>query len=107
MEETNQLHGLEGKKDVTVCSIDADHLSPYNLFLENGYTKNLTPEQLAILKAEGELKPAQQLTTDDELKLSIPNNSFILLKFYIYEYENRYSSPEHPRADFIRTHFIA
>lgn len=81
VEETISLRGLESKKDVTVYRIDADHLNPYNLFLKSGYTKDLTPEQLAILKAESELKPAQQLTTDGEIKLSIPNNSFILLEF--------------------------
>lgn len=81
VEETISLRGLESKKDVTVYRIDADHLNPYNLFLKSGYTKDLTPEQLAILKAESELKPAKQLTTDGEIKLSIPNNSFILLEF--------------------------
>lgn len=81
VEETISLEGLEGTKDVTIYRIDADHLNPYNLFLKNGFTKELMPEQLAILKAEGELKPAGQLTTDGEIKLTIPNNSFILLEF--------------------------
>ena len=80
VEETIQLHGLEAGKKVTVYRIDADHLNPYNLFLKNGYTKDLTPEQLAILKEEGNLKSAEELTTDGEIKLSIPNNSFILLE---------------------------
>ena len=81
VKETIQLLGMEGKKDVTVYRIDADHLNPYNLFLKNGYTKDLTPEQLAILKAEGVLKPAQLLTAEGEIELEIPGNSFVLLEF--------------------------
>ena len=81
VEETIQLQGLEGEKNVTVYRIDADHMNPYNLFLKNGYTKDLTPEQLAILKEEGNLKVAEEVTTTGEIKLTIPNNSFILLEF--------------------------
>ena len=81
VEETIQLQGLEGEKNVTVYRIDADHMNPYNLFLKNGYTKDLTPEQLAILKEEGNLKVAEEVTTTGEIKLTIPNNSFILLEY--------------------------
>lgn len=81
LEETIQLHGLTGEKSVTVYRIDATHLNPYNLFLEKGYTKDLTPDQLAILKAEGELKASEHVTTTGEICLAVPNNSFILLEF--------------------------
>lgn len=80
LEEKINLHGIGGEKRVTVYRIDADHLNPYGVYLKRGFTKDLTPEQLELLKEEGNLKPAQQLTTTGEITLTIPNNSFILLE---------------------------
>lgn len=81
LEEKILLVGIEGEKNVTVYRIDADHLNPYGVYLKRGFTKDLTPEQLELLKEEGNLKIAEQLTTTGEISLTIPNNSFILLEF--------------------------
>lgn len=81
LEETIHIDGLTKEKTVTVYRIDADHLNPYNLFLKNGYAKDLTSEQVALLKAEGELKISEKLTTTGDIELTIPHNSFILMEF--------------------------
>ncbi len=85
--ETVRFSGVNGEKQVTVWCIDETHTNPYGLYLREGYTKDLTPEQIAILQEEGNLKPLSTFTAspdkDGNLNLDLPltDNCTLLVTF--------------------------
>jgi xylan 1,4-beta-xylosidase len=81
LNEQITLAGLSEKTEITVTRIDAVHHNPYNRFLKEGFSADLTAEQVALLQEIGQLKTTETLETDGTFALSIPNNSLILLQW--------------------------
>jgi xylan 1,4-beta-xylosidase len=85
--EKISLYGLDGEREITVWRIDETHTNPYGVYVREGYTKDLTPEQLARLKEEGTLKPADTFTATPDadgiitFDLKLTNNCTILITF--------------------------
>ena len=65
---------------MTVYRIDPGHLNPYAVFLREHYPKDLSPEQIEVLREEGRLKPSEVFRTDGEFDLRIPCGSFLLME---------------------------
>ncbi len=85
--ENVQVHGVKGERNVTVWRIDETNTNPYGLYCRRGFTKDLTPEQIAILQEEGTLKPAESFTASADkngllsFDLTLTDNCTILLTF--------------------------
>ncbi len=79
------IHGVKGERNVTVWRIDETHTNPYGLYCRKGFTKDLTPEQLAVLQEEGTLKPAATFTAtpnangDITFDLDLTDNGMVLI----------------------------
>lgn len=71
--------GILGKR-VTVYCIDKSTTNPYRLFQKMGEPKDLSEEQLLILRAEGILKPTASFTaTENRISLTFTPNSVFLV----------------------------
>ena len=81
-EQNERIHieGLDGKQKVTVYRIDPTHLNPYGTYLRNHDQKDLSPQQIAVLREEGSLKASEEFRTDGDFILHIPGGSFILIE---------------------------
>ena len=85
--EKVKIHGVSGEKTVTVWRIDETHTNPYTLYCREGFTKDLTPEQIAILQEEGTLKPVDTFSATPDidgiltLDVEITDNCLILITF--------------------------
>ena len=83
--DTVRISGMEGKRQVTVWCIDETHTNPYTRMLrENMHEDALSPEDIAILREEGNLKPVAQyeVTADGALDVdvSFTNNALVLIQ---------------------------
>lgn len=85
--EQVEIHGVSGEKTVTVWRIDETHTNPYGLYCRKGFTKDVTPEQIAILQEEGTLKPAKTFTATPDadgtlsFDIDLHDNGVVLLTF--------------------------
>jgi len=68
-------------KTATVWAIDGDHTNPYRLFEKMGSPAEPSPEQIARLRDEGQLKPVAQytLTENRTEAISVKPNGFYLI----------------------------
>lgn len=84
MKQTLHFEGLQGNYRVTTWCIDENHTNPYTRMLREGMVEEaLTPEQIAILKDEGCLKPVSYDITADSaaaVQLHFTNNACILVE---------------------------
>ena len=85
--ETVAIHGVNGAKEITVWCIDETHTNPFGLYCREGFTKNVTPEQIAILREEGTLKPMDTFTATPNAEgilsfdLKLTDNCTILVTY--------------------------
>lgn len=56
---------------VRIWCIDKNHINPYTKYREMGMPEELTPEQIKVLKEEGELRPIEQKKVEGVLKETI------------------------------------
>jgi len=76
-QEIESFHGtlafenVYGQKHVKVWAIDESHTNPYGLYLKNGYSPNLTKEQIEVLREEGNIKPVKEYDCEASGTLSI------------------------------------
>ena len=70
------------KKKVTIYKIDENHLNPYRVYLEKGFDKDLSEEQIQILKDSARLCPCEIFETGGkrrvEFEITMKNNSLLL-----------------------------
>ena len=70
------------KKKVTIYKIDENHLNPYRVYLEKGFDKDLSEEQIQILKDSARLCPCEIFETGGkrrvEFEITMKSNSFLL-----------------------------
>ncbi|MBR2615913.1 MAG: hypothetical protein IKC69_04475 [Clostridia bacterium] len=71
---------LKGKT-LTLYCIDAETTNPYRLYLRNGMQEPISPEEIALLREEGCLKPVlKQELTDTNLSLQLtPNSTYFIM----------------------------
>ena len=85
--EQVEIHGVKGEKTVTIWRIDETHTNPYTRYCQEGFDKDLTPEQIALLQEEGTLKPANTFTATPNadgiltFHLEITDNCLILITY--------------------------
>lgn len=85
VKEKIYLKGVSGTKKVTLWLIDETHINPYKLALRNGWgADDYTPEQLAVLREEGMLKPLSVQTVDfdttDCLDVDFDDNALVVIE---------------------------
>ena len=56
---------------VRIWCIDKNHINPYTKYREMGMPEELTPEQIKVLKEEGELRPIEQKKVEGVFKETI------------------------------------
>ncbi len=67
-------------KTVTVWCIDKDTTNPYRLYQKEGYTQDLTAEQIKTLQNEGKLKPITEFTLNKpQIELDLTANCTYLI----------------------------
>ena len=85
LKTTLEIEGVTGKRDITIWAIDEDHTNPYAVYIKKGYGPELTDEQIAELREEGNLKPVKQYSCEAEGKLTVDvelsNNGFMVVEF--------------------------
>ncbi|MBR2635008.1 MAG: hypothetical protein IKD31_05460 [Clostridia bacterium] len=68
------------EKTVTLYRIDGESTNPYRLYQKEHMAEPLTPEQIALLREEGNLKPALIQKAAEPLKLTLhPNGTYFLV----------------------------
>jgi beta-xylosidase len=85
LNEKVEFKGIEGKRKVTVWIIDETHTNPYKLALRNGWGDGeYTREQVAVLKEEGIMKPAdvyeKDFSEDNTVEINFSNNALVLVE---------------------------
>ena len=81
-----EISGVDGEKTVTVWCIDETHTNPYGAYCRQGFTKDLTPEQIDLLREEGTLKPAETFTATPEngvlsFDVTLTDNCLLLVTY--------------------------
>jgi len=79
-EETISFEESLVGKSVTVYCIDKNTTNPYRLYKKNGYSDNLTDEQIKILREEGKIKPVVVFNAEEEIKLKLTANCTYLIE---------------------------
>lgn len=69
---------LNGKK-MTVWCIDKENTNPYRLYKKLGMDKNLSKEEIKILREEGKMKPIYESVFKDEIELKFSPNATYLI----------------------------
>lgn len=69
---------LSGKK-ITVWCIDKENTNPYRLYQKSGMDKNLSQDEIKILREEGKLKPIHEGIFQGEIELKFSPNATYLI----------------------------
>jgi len=64
---------------VTIYCIDKENTNPYSLYERMGLDRNLSEENIRILREEGKIKPFKTLTSKDKISLKLTPNSVYLI----------------------------
>lgn len=73
------IDNLPENQTVTVYCIDKTHANPYRLYEKNGFTHDLTDEQIKMLRDEGNIKPVASFSSNEKIKLDLTANSVYLV----------------------------
>lgn len=69
---------LSGKKIIVWC-IDKENTNPYRLYQKSGMDKNISQDEIKILREEGKLKPIHEGVFEGEIELKFSPNATYLI----------------------------
>lgn len=74
------FENIPKNQNVTIYCIDKENTNPYRLYERMGLDRNLSEENIKILREEGNIKPYKTLTSDDKISLKLtPNCVYLIL----------------------------
>lgn len=73
------FENIPENQNVTIYCIDKENTNPYRLYERMGLDRNLSEENIRILREEGNIKPFKTLTSKDKINLKLTPNSVYLI----------------------------
>ena len=73
------FENIPDNQNVTIYCIDKENTNPYRLYERMGLDRNLSEENIRILRKEGKIKPFKTLTSKDKINLKLTPNSVYLV----------------------------
>jgi len=73
------FENIPDNQNVTIYCIDKENTNPYSLYERMGLDRNLSEENIRILREEGKIKPFKTLTSKDKISLKLTPNSVYLI----------------------------